>query len=150
MWHDIPTIKSFIKQLIEMELIRKRNIEGYIYSYPILELTKAGKKVLAEKIKVELQIIKEQKPVKVGESEMATFELFSGGKNIEEIAKEIESQISCPNGGECCALLHPIFQKDNIDKFIQNAEICSIVFNVLENSKEEFLEAIFDFENPDL
>ena|SRR3989338_817787 len=94
MWHDIPTIKSFIKQLIEMELIRKRNIEGYIYSYPILELTKAGKKVLAEKIKVELQIIKEQKPVKVGESEMATFELFSGGKNVEEIAKERNLAVS--------------------------------------------------------
>ena len=38
--------------------------------------------------------ITEQKPVKVGESEMATFELFSGGKNIEEIAKERNLAVS--------------------------------------------------------
>jgi len=94
MWHDIPTIKGFINQLIDMEFIRKKNIQGYTYSYPILELTEAGKKVLAEKIKVELQIIKEQKPVKVGESEMATFDLFSGGKNVEEIAKERNLAVS--------------------------------------------------------
>lgn len=71
-------------------------------------------------------------------------------KRIDKIVKEIENQISCPNGGECCAFLHPTFQKDSISQFIQNAEICPIIFNVLENSKEEFLEDIFDFENPDL
>lgn len=69
-------------------------------------------------------------------------------KRIDKIVNEIESQISCPNGGECCAFLHPTFQKDSITQFIQNAEICPIIFNVLENSKEEFLEDIFDFENP--
>src|SRR3989338_9240003 len=50
-WHDIPTIKGFIKQLIDMEFIRKKKIQGYTYSYPILEVTEAGKKVLDEKIK---------------------------------------------------------------------------------------------------
>lgn len=94
MWHDIPTIKGFINQLIDMEFIRKKNIQGYTYFYPVLELTEAGKKVLDEKMKVELQIIKEQKPVKVGESEMTTFELFSEGKNIEEIAKERNLAVS--------------------------------------------------------
>lgn len=94
MWHDIPTIKGFIKQLVGMELIRRKSIQGYIYDYPVLELTEAGKKVLDEKIKIELQIIKEQKPVKVGESEMATFELFSEGKNVEGIAKERNLSIS--------------------------------------------------------
>ncbi len=94
MWHDIPTIKGFIKQLIEIELIRKRNVESYFYSYPILELTEAGKKVLDEKIKVELQIIKEQKPIAVRESEMKTFELFNEGKSIEEISRERNLAIS--------------------------------------------------------
>ena len=94
MWHDIPTIKGFINQLIEIELIRKRSVEGYFYSYPILELTEAGKKVLDEKIKVDLQIIKEQKTITVRESEMATFELFSEGKNIEEISRERNLAIS--------------------------------------------------------
>ena len=94
MWHDIPTIKSFIKQMIEMELIRRKNVHGYVYDYPILELTEAGKKVLNEKIKIELQIIKEQKPITIGESEEKTFELFSEGKNIEEIAKERSLAIS--------------------------------------------------------
>ncbi len=94
MWHDIPTIKGFVRQLIEMELIRKKTMQGYIYAYPILELTEAGNKVLNEKIKIELQIIKEQKPITVGESEMKTFELFSEGKNIEEIAKERNLAVS--------------------------------------------------------
>ena len=87
MWHDIPTIKGFIKQLLGMELIRKKKVQGCIYTYSILELTEAGKKVLDDKIKVELQIIKEQKPVTIGESEMATFQLFSEGKSVEEIAE---------------------------------------------------------------
>lgn len=93
-WHDIPTIKGFINQLIGMELLRKRIIQGYIYNYPILELTEAGNKVLDEKMKVELQIIKEQKPVNIGESEEKTFELFSEGKTIEEIAKERNLAVS--------------------------------------------------------
>ncbi|RLE45720.1 YkgJ family cysteine cluster protein [Candidatus Woesearchaeota archaeon] len=35
-------------------------------------------------------------------------------------------------------------------QFFSNAEICPIVFNVLENAKEEFLEDIYDFENPEV
>ena len=34
--------------------------------------------------------------------------------------------------------------------FFSNAEVCPIVFNVLENAKEEFLEDIYAFENPDM
>jgi hypothetical protein len=34
--------------------------------------------------------------------------------------------------------------------FFYDAEICPIVFNVLENSKKEFLEDIYAFENPDI
>lgn len=34
--------------------------------------------------------------------------------------------------------------------FLSNAEICLIAFNVLENAKEEFLEEIYAFENPDI
>jgi Fe-S-cluster containining protein len=35
-------------------------------------------------------------------------------------------------------------------QFFNNAEICPIVFNVLENAKEEFLEDMYVFENPDV
>ena len=94
MWQDIPTIKGFIKQLIGMELIRQKTVHGYIYSYPILELTEAGNKVLIDKIKIELQIIKEQKPITVGESERKTFELFGEGKNAEEIARDRNLAVS--------------------------------------------------------
>ena len=94
MWQDIPTIKGFIKQLIGMELIRQKTVYGYIYSYPILELTEAGNKVLIDKIKIELQIIKEQKPITVGESEINTFELFGEGKKAEEIAKDRNLAVS--------------------------------------------------------
>lgn len=34
-------------------------------------------------------------------------------------------------------------------QFFENAEICPIAFNVLENAKEAFLEDIYEFENPD-
>ena len=94
MWKDIPTIAGFIKQLIEIGLIKQKIVQGEVYSYPILELADAGKKVLDEKIKIKLQIIKEQKPVTVVESEEKTFELFGLGKNIEEIAKERNLEIS--------------------------------------------------------
>src|SRR3989338_276936 len=84
----------FIKQLVGMELIKKKIIEGYIYSYPVLELTEAGKKILDEKIKIELQVVKEQRPITVGESEIKTFELFSEGKNAQDIAKERNLAVS--------------------------------------------------------
>lgn len=47
----------------------------------------------------------------------------------------------------------PHLDKDITDRchqFFSNAEICPIVFNVLQNTKEEFLEDIYAFENPDV
>lgn len=38
---------------------------------------------------------------------------------------------------------------DRTLQFLSNAKICPIVFNVLENAKEEFLEDIYRFEHPD-
>lgn len=48
---------------------------------------------------------------------------------------------------------YPNLDKDVSDRcqqFFSNAEICPIVFNVLENAKEEFLEEIYAFENPNI
>ncbi len=48
---------------------------------------------------------------------------------------------------------YPNLDKDVSDRchqFFNNATLCPIVFNVLENAKEEFLEDIFSFENQDL
>ncbi len=48
---------------------------------------------------------------------------------------------------------YPNFDKDvsfRCHQFFSNAEICPIVFNVLENAKEEFLEDIYAFENPNI
>lgn len=94
MWNDIPTIKGFIKQLLGMELIKKKIIHYGDFPFQVLELTDAGKKVLSEKIRIELQIIKEQKPIRVGESEERTLELFNSGKNADEIAKERNLAVS--------------------------------------------------------
>jgi len=33
--------------------------------------------------------------------------------------------------------------------FFSNAEVCPIVFNVLENANDEFSEDMYAFENPD-
>lgn len=94
MWHDIPTIKGFVRQLLNMELIRQRIVDYGYYRFPILELTEAGKKVLDGKIKVGLQIIKEKKPIRAGESEEKTLEMFNAGKNADEIAKERDLAVS--------------------------------------------------------
>jgi Fe-S-cluster containining protein len=47
---------------------------------------------------------------------------------------------------------YPHLDKDITTRCIQffaNAEVCPIVFNVIENAKEEFLEDIYDFMIPD-
>ena len=71
-------------------------------------------------------------------------------KIINKIVMEIESKVTCPNGGECCKILKPTLKKEDIDKFFMNAERCPVIFNVLENAKEEFLEEIYAFENPNV
>src|SRR3989344_4858251 len=81
LWYDIPTITGFIEQLEQMDLIKRILIQDY---YSRLELTEAGRKVLDEKIVIEIRIIKKEKPLAVGESENATYELFKSGKTIGE------------------------------------------------------------------
>lgn len=86
LWQDIATIIGFTEQLEQMKLIARRRIAIDDY-YSILELTEAGKKVLDEKIKIELQVIKKEKSIIAGESELQTYRLFKSGKNAEEIAQ---------------------------------------------------------------
>ena len=93
LWHDIATIEGFIEQLEQMNLIRRKRIAIDDY-YSVLEITEAGEKVLKEKINIELQIIKKEKPMNVGESEKTTLGLFKEGKNPEEIAKIRDLEIS--------------------------------------------------------
>lgn len=88
MWHDIPTIAGFIEQLESMDLIQRRIISGYSRDYPILELTEAGKLVLEEKKLIPLQIIRQAKPITVGDSEKETYELIIQGKTISQIAEQ--------------------------------------------------------------
>ena len=87
-WYDIPTITGFIKQLETIGLINKKAVSGSYYDYSVFELTEAGKKVLEEKKKIALQIIKEKKPITVGESEEETLRLIHEGETIYQIAKE--------------------------------------------------------------
>ena len=68
-------------------------------------------------------------------------------ERFAKIIKEIRSKLSCPNSGACCNLLNDKLTGDTVDTFLENAAKCSVVFNVLENAKEEFLEDIFAFEN---
>src|SRR3989344_1757271 len=93
LWYDIATIIGFIEQLEQMGFIKRVRLTIDDY-YSALELTEAGKKVLEEKIKVELQIIKRDKPIVIGTSEKATFGLFKAGKSTEEISKERNLAIS--------------------------------------------------------
>lgn|SRR3989338_159182 len=93
LWYDIATIIGFIEQLEQMGLIARKIIAIDDY-FSKLEITEAGKKVLSEKIEVELQAIKKEKPVTAGNSEKITLDLFKAGKTIEEIAKERSLAIS--------------------------------------------------------
>src|SRR3989338_4417408 len=93
LWHDIATIMGFTEQLEQMGFV-KRTMTAIDEYYSILELTEAGEKVLKEKIKIELQIIKKEKPLTVGDSEKSTLNLFKSGKSIEEIAKTRNLAIS--------------------------------------------------------
>ena len=93
LWHDIATIVGFIEQLEQIGMIARKltAIDEY---YSVLELTEAGKKVLEEKMNIELQIIKREKSMVVWPTEKATFELLRAGKSIEEISKERNLAIS--------------------------------------------------------
>lgn len=85
LWFNINEIIAFIEQLEEMDLIKRTSLDDY---YSVLGITEAGKKVLDEKIKIELQIIKKEKPLTVGDTEKVTLELFKKGKSVPEIAYE--------------------------------------------------------------
>jgi uncharacterized protein YpbB len=87
-WHDIATIVGFIEQLENMELLRRKQMPEFGSYVEILELTEGGKKVLDENINIELQIIKKEKPLIIGETERQTLGLLKSGKTIEEISKE--------------------------------------------------------------
>lgn len=92
------------------------------------------------------------KPVQRENSNFKRFVLESefDQERFAKITKEIRNKLSCPADGACCSLLNGQLTRDNVDIFIENAAKCPIVFNVLENAKEEFLEEIFAFENPTL
>ena len=85
LWFSIDEIATFIEQIEDMGLIKRTSLDDY---YSILELTEAGRKVLDEKIKIQLLFIKKEKPLTVGDTERATLELFKKGKSVPEIAYE--------------------------------------------------------------
>ena len=94
MWCDIATITGFIEQLENMNLIQRKTIQGYPYSYSVFELSDAGRLVLDEKREIPLQVIKEIKPISVGGSEIETYELLKQGKSISEISHERKLTLS--------------------------------------------------------
>ena len=85
LWLNIETIVAFIEQLEEMGFIKRTSIEDY---YSVLGLTEAGRQILDEKIRIELQIIKKEKPLTVGDTERVTLNMFKKGKSAPEIAYE--------------------------------------------------------------
>ncbi len=92
------------------------------------------------------------KPVQRENNNFKRFVLESefNQERFSKITKEIRSKLSCPADGACCSLLNDQLTRDNVNIFLENAAKCPIVFNVLENAKEEFLEEIYAFENPTL
>jgi DNA-binding CsgD family transcriptional regulator len=93
-WQDIPTIKGFIDQLLEIGLIKSRFVEAEEYSYPIIILTDAGRKVLADRIEIPLQIRKETKSISIGDTEKETLNLFKNGLTPQQIAEKRALSVS--------------------------------------------------------
>ena len=85
LWFSIDEIAAFIEQLEDMGLIKRTSLDDY---YSVLELTEAGRKVLDEKIKIQLLFIKKEKPLTVGDTERVTLDIFKKGKSVPEIAYE--------------------------------------------------------------
>ncbi len=85
-WHTIATIEGFIEQLEEKGLIKREMRKGYPYPYAVYVLTEEGKKAKEEQREVSLNIIKKEEPIRVGESEKITLELFKQGNSPSEIA----------------------------------------------------------------
>ncbi|MBU1989095.1 MAG: YkgJ family cysteine cluster protein [Nanoarchaeota archaeon] len=84
-------------------------------------------------------------------------------KYTKKADKGIVFNLPCPFLKEMRCSIYESRPKDcrsfpNLDKdvssrchqFFNNAELCPIVFNVLENAKEEFEQEIYEFENPDI
>ena len=88
LWYDIPTILGFIEQLERMELLKQVKINTSQYSYPIVTLTDEGKKVLEKKTNITLLEQKVSKPIKLGESEEITLQMFKKGLKPHDIAKQ--------------------------------------------------------------
>ena len=93
LWYDIATILGFIEQLEQMGFVARKRVAIDDY-YSIIEISEAGEKILDEKIRIELQVIKSDKPVSVGDSEKTTLRLFKNGKAPEEIAMERNLAVS--------------------------------------------------------
>lgn len=108
----------------------------------------------AQVVETDLEMMKRHCNSKPIQRENNTFKEFVKSSDefsterLMKIVQEIKDKIECSNK-ECCSIFD-VFKRDNVDLFVANAEICPVVFNVLENAKEEFLEAIFAFENPDI
>lgn len=94
LWHDIPTIFGFITQLEEKGFLKRYRVQTGDYSYPVLTLSEAGRKVMEEKAGIPLQIRKEVKPVTIGESEKETLALFRNGLPPQEIARRRSLAVS--------------------------------------------------------
>lgn len=94
MWHRISTIEKFIEQMIGKGFLQIKIVRDYAYSYPIIELTENGKKALENNADIELNIIKEVKPLKLGDSERTTLEMLKAEKNAVEIASARSLAIS--------------------------------------------------------
>lgn len=132
LWYDIATIIGFIEQLEHMKLILRRRVAIDDY-YSVLELAEAGKKVLEEKIKIPLQVIKREKPITVGESEKITLDLFSQGKSIPEIAKKRNLALST-----IYTHLHRLIVNNYLSGFdVLPGEIIQQVTNVYKQFKNE-------------
>jgi len=85
-WCNPDVIENFIEQLLEMELVRRKELPELGPFYDVLEVTDAGRKALEDKIDIPLRQERTIKEEHAGESERITLNLLSSGKCPADIS----------------------------------------------------------------
>lgn len=135
-WYDLGTIKGFITQLEEMQLIQSYTTQTGNYSYPILVLSNAGKKALENCIEIPLQIRKIAPPPSSLASEKITLQLFRSGKSIPEICTERNLKLSTIMGHLAELVTHGMIKSS---EFISSETITLILQTRKEHPNSKLL-----------
>jgi hypothetical protein len=81
-------------------------------------------------------------------SEFITSSFFDPDR-FQKIVNEVTSKLRCADHDDCCSGYISLLtneMNESWKSFFSSVNKCPLAFNILESAKEEFLEALFEFE----